>query len=601
MESIYILFIAVIGIIMALGVGMEISKEIDEFIIYVLFWMLYIITIVTFVNIILVANYYFTMKNKIGPPGLQGKKGPRGNKGDAGLCDADCRDIICEDTINGMILKELTDRNNGVAVKINNVYLKSKVRLICSSDEFKKLAPYNGPYNLINYIKSIWEIWFNLLYEAGGLSYFENIGAETDFEWLGNNPFDELKKYDIFYWGMGKQYRPDIKDKCYTKSELNSSAVVNKYIVKSSTSNYYDSLGNDSGSGAFNNVSFWRAKQFAYKENTYYPVGDIAIGPTTDNDNTKSQRTVGVYQVPGMSGGPLRSTIIVAGDVKGPVDYQLIWTNDKFWIWRPIPPAGYITLGDIVTFNDKSPSTNDLAPIRCVPQDITIKMKNNKKVFWSSLGSGKNNPVTILGFIPNDGTETEALPSNAYNLFKAVNGNDLHIPDTDINGSFYSLDPNTYASNFVIGLSIDDDTNASTEKYLGKGYLDTPKKDAKYSVMAYINLKNNVILTHNITQNKYSAQLVPNAISNAYLIKINKDSSTTKCMDYANNILSLKNECDELIDTQIFSIILTGNKKNECRIQHYNSKMFLKYKNDTITLIDENSTIDMEDTLFMME
>ncbi len=592
---------AVIGIIMAIGVGMQLSSEIDEFIIYVLFWMLYTITIITFVNIILVGNYYLSMKNKTGPPGKQGKSGKRGSKGDTGLCDATCRDMICENSINEMILKELTDRNNGNAVKINNVYLKSKVRLICGSDEFQKLAPYNGPYNLINYIKSIWEIWFNLLYEAGGLSYFENVGAETDFEWLGDNPFDELKKYDIFYWGMGKQYRPEIIDKCYTRDEINSSKVESKYIVKASTSNYYDSLGNDSGSGAFNNVSFWRAKQFSFKGNTYYPVGDVAMGPTRRNDNKYSARTVGVFQVPGSTRGPLRSTIIVAGDVKGPVDYQLIWTNSRFWIWRPIPPVGYITMGDIVTFNENKPNTNDGSPIRCVPQDMTIKMQNNKNIFWSSLGSGMANNVSILGFIPNNGSDVEGAPSNAYNLFKAVNGNNLHIPATDINGNFYSLNPDRYASNFVIGLSIDDDANATNEKYLGKGYLDTPKKDAKYSVLSYLHLKNNVVLTHSMTQNKYAAQLIPNAISNAYLVKINNDPNNTKCMDYSNNVLSLTNQCDENINNQVFSIILTGNKKDECRIQHFNSGKFLKFKNGTLSLIDKNNNNDMDFTLFMME
>jgi hypothetical protein len=599
MQSIYILFMAVIGIIMAIGVGMQLSNEIDDFIIYVLFWMLYIITIITFVNIVLVGNYYLTMRYKTGPPGPQGKSGKQGHKGDSGLCDEGCRDKVCENSINEMMLKHLTNRNDGIPIKINNVYIKSKIRLICSSDEFQKLAPYNGPYNLINYLKTIWEIWFNLLYEAGGSTYFENVGAETDFDWMGDNPFDELKKYDIFYWGMGKQYRPQIQDKCYSGSQLNSSSNT-KYIVKASMSNYYESLGNDSGSGAYNEVSFWRAHQFSYKGNAYYPAGDIAVGPTRQNDNTYCARTVGLYQVPGSSGGPLRSTIIVAGDVKGPVDYQLIWTNKRFWLWRPIPPSGYITLGDIVTFNDSKPSINEGAPIRCVPQDMTIHMPNNNNIFWSSLGSGIANNVSILGFIPNDGKALESLPSNAYNLFKAVNGNSLSIPSTDINGSFYSLDSNKYASDFVIGID-NEDSYDNDEQNLGKGYLPTPVREAKYSVIAYLNLKNNVILTHSMSQNKYSAQLVPGAISNAYLIKINNAPNNTKCFSYSDNILSIKNDCDENIDTQIFSIILTGNKKNECRIQHYNSGNFLKYKNTTSSLVDKNTTADMDYTLFMME
>ena len=57
MQSIYVLFLGAIGIIIAIGVGLQLSNDIDEFIIYLLFWMLYIISIITFINIILVANY----------------------------------------------------------------------------------------------------------------------------------------------------------------------------------------------------------------------------------------------------------------------------------------------------------------------------------------------------------------------------------------------------------------------------------------------------------------------------------------------------------------------------------------------------------------
>ena len=72
-----------------------------------------------------------------------------------------------------------------------------------------------------------------------------------------------------------------------------------------------------------------------------------------------------------------------------------------------------------------------------------------------------------------------------------------------------------------------------------------------------------------------------------------------KCLNYDNNGISYAN-CDESIDTQIFSIITTGNKKHECRIQHYNSKKYVKYKNGMVILINENDKNEMEHTLFMM-
>ena len=189
MELIYMIFIGIIGIIIAIGVGLEISKGIDEFTVSMIFWILYIITIITFINIVLVWNYYQNMKGKKGPIGEQGDIGERGDKGNTGLCDANCRDSICENALNELIIDELKERNNGVIIKMNNVYIKSKVRQMCASDEFKQLAPYNGSLNLINYLKTIWKEWFELLYESGGLNYFQTIGAESEFEWLKENPF----------------------------------------------------------------------------------------------------------------------------------------------------------------------------------------------------------------------------------------------------------------------------------------------------------------------------------------------------------------------------------------------------------------------------
>jgi len=602
METIYILFFTAIGIVLAIGVGLEISKAIDDFIIYLLFWMLYIITIITFINIVLVSNYYLNMKNKQGMPGPQGPQGAIGDKGDVGKCDPKCRDSICENSLNEMILNELKAKTNGVAVKMNNVYIKSKIKQMCSSDEFKQLAPYNGPLNLINYIKTIWKIWFDLIYESGGMKYFENIGAETEFEWLKNNPFDELKKYDVFYWGMGKQYRPQIIDKCYMSKNGNTPDTnASSYVLRMSTTDLYTSLGNDDNTETNDEVSFWRAQQFTYKNNVFYPVGDIAIGPKRKNDTMIKQRKVGNFTIPSNLQGPNRQTIIVSGDVKGPINYELIWTNknergNNFWVWRPIAPSEYIALGDIVTFSEEKPLTGDNAPIRCVPKDITERIEHNGKVFWSSKGSRKSTNVSLLGYIPNTGTGTmvNANTSNAYNLFRAVLGNNIKIPKTDVNANFYRLNTEKYDSNFVIGVDNGNPDTSISANRVGKGYLSSNKKDTKYSVMAYINLKNNMTLKHSISKTKVEGQLIPNAISNAYLIKFNN-----KCLNYDNDKVS-QMECDELIETQIFSIIMTGNKTNECRIQHYNSKKYIKYKNNVFTLINEDDKNDMDFTLFMM-
>lgn len=603
MDIIYILFIAIIGIILSIGVGLKLSSKIDDFVIYVLFWMLYIISIITFINIILATYYYINMKNKSGQPGQIGEQGDRGEQGQTGLCDSNCRDTICETQILITVKDKLKEKNLGVEVDFQNEYIKSKIRQMCGSNEFKQLAPYNGPQNLINYLKDIWKIWIDEIFNAGSVKYFEMLGGEMEFEWLKENPFNEIKKYDVFYWGMGKQYRPEIIEKCYRSSDGNKPDNILEqtgYILQTSPTNIYELLGNDSGSRAYNDVSFWRAKQFTYNGTTFFPIGDLAYGPNSTGSDVNISRYVGDITMQYNMGGPNRETILVAGDITGPIDYNLIWKSTRgtpFWVWRPIPPSNYISLGDVVTFSSAKPGTNDNAPIRCVPKSITISLPHNRKILWSSAGSGMNPNANILGFIPtaNNNLGTKANTTNAYNMFRIVVGNNINIPKSDINGLFYYLDPSKYDSQKIIGKDIViPDTSIDTNK-VGRGYIPDAPKDGKYSIMTYVNLKNTPILKHKKTLLNITAQLIPNAISNAYLLQVND-----KCLKFNGKEIILA-ECDELQEEQIFSILFTGNAKNECKIQHYNSQKMLKYKNGIFTLVDANTTSEIDYQLFTMQ
>jgi hypothetical protein len=599
MQTIYLIFLVAIGIIFAIGVGLEISHKIEDIILYFLFWILYIITIITFINIILVGNYYLTMRNKEGPPGIPGPDGNMGDKGQAGLCDPSCRDSICENQLLDLVTDELKTRNKGVAIKMNNVYIKSKLKQMCSSEEFKQLAPYNGPMNLINYLKDVWKIWIKLLFDAGGMKYFENVGAEADFDWLTNNPFNEMKKYDVFYWGMGKQYRPQIVDKCYNSNDGNTPITGSSgSIVRISKSSLFDFIINDKGIGAYTNVSFWRARQFTYKNIVYYPIGDIAYGPSRSNENQNSQKRVGNITFPYRTNGPARETIIVSGDLKGPINYELLWTNrgrrgNNIWIWRPIAPKNYISLGDVVTTNANPPQTGDNAPIRCVPKDIVNKVNPNGNILWSSNGARASSNINLLGFTPNNGSFVGSSDSNCYNLFRGVVGFGSTIPDSDVNGSFYKFNDGIFQESYQIGSSPGIPPVSNVDNYVGKGYVTPPPKDSKYSVMAYINLKNNPTLVHSNSKITLSGQLIPNAISNAYLIKY-KNS----CIKYDKTVSNV--QCDEQDEKQLFSIVFTGNKTNECRLQHYKSGKILKYKDSVFTLVSADTITDRGFTLFVM-
>lgn len=219
----YIIFFTVLGLIIAFVIGINLSSNIDDKVLYFLFWMMYIITIGTLVNIGLSGYYYSIMRVKTGPRGPRGNRGIAGDPGELGECDPECRTSLCRSGILEHIIKRVAaeEAKNGIPIEerltlsgFQNVFIKERIKSMCTSPEYSQLAPYKGEQNLINYIKTIWGDIAIALYKSGGSAYFKTIGAENSWDWVTNNPWDEFKKYDIYYWGLGKEYRPILNEKC---------------------------------------------------------------------------------------------------------------------------------------------------------------------------------------------------------------------------------------------------------------------------------------------------------------------------------------------------------------------------------------------------
>ena len=198
------IFLIVVGLLLAIFIGINLSSNIDDVVLYFLFWLMYIITISTFVAIGSAVYFYSVVRNKKGPDGARGPRGDKGKTGLAGNCNKNCGESLCYDTIVEEIVKILdkNEINNGgfKLSSFKNVYLKSKIKSICGSPEFTEYAKSGGSANLINYLKQIWVEMTQLIYDSGGGSenggiiYFKTIGAENTWNWLENNPFDEFRK-----------------------------------------------------------------------------------------------------------------------------------------------------------------------------------------------------------------------------------------------------------------------------------------------------------------------------------------------------------------------------------------------------------------------
>ena len=92
---VFYVFGTIILFVIALFIGLYISSNIENPVIYVFFWLLYVVSIMTVINIMMTLSFYGNVRNKMGPPGPRGYVGEKGESGNPGLCDSSCRNKIC--------------------------------------------------------------------------------------------------------------------------------------------------------------------------------------------------------------------------------------------------------------------------------------------------------------------------------------------------------------------------------------------------------------------------------------------------------------------------------------------------------------------------
>ena len=226
-------------------------------------------------NIMMTLSFYGNLRNKMGPPGTRGYVGSKGETGNPGLCDSSCRNKICYQKILDHVEQKVNELagNPSSAIKIKNVFLIEKMKQMCHSRDYQRVEPLRGgAINLINYMKKIWSEWTTLLYDEGGRRYFETVGAENDWEWKNNNPFDELKKYDLYYWGLPKEFKQRQVEICSNPHKNPNMPQAEQPILKIIPTNNYD-LEMHTFNSAMSEMSVWKPMKSTLDGEIYYPMG----------------------------------------------------------------------------------------------------------------------------------------------------------------------------------------------------------------------------------------------------------------------------------------------------------------------------------------
>jgi len=490
--------------------GLYTTDGITDFKTICLTWIIYTCLWLTFSTVFLLAYFWGNIRTKTGPPGIRGISGERGESGLEGTCSVTATQAEAVKQMNTLIDALYTEKTaksilNQDTQKFPNNYLSNKIATIGGSKQYKVMylqASELGktPQEVINYVKGIWKTWFELIY-AVNPGWFEDEFADEDYDWpVDTNPFDEIKKYDMYYWGLLRGFRQMKAEICRSNNGFESAKLPLKKMNQSTPArlkimetNDYMRLGGDSETKGDPDASWFRPRPITIGEDTYYPLGDIPTWGNSDWNSQKSGNTIvgDMSYNPGYWTGPDMKTIIVSGDVVNPINYQsLKWHggDDAISSAKVNCPEGYESIGDIVGTGWGNPNYFDHNnPVKCVPKDCLIPIYGGGSFSaWYSRG--------INHMVKNNYTgDTSANPDNGYNLMRINN-----------NKPYYKINPKCLESNNSKQQIPDTKDPEDENSSLGIGWNGHPyKDDPRYSIFTFLGLVPEGMIVHKTSGRRF--------------------------------------------------------------------------------------------------
>jgi hypothetical protein len=505
------LFLSIILFCVYILFGLHITKDAEGISQRILIWVIYTILWGTFINIFTLGYFWSVIREKAGPYGLRGPEGETGGEGIKGECSITASQAYCMKSINDYInnlYKIETNKNilNEETQKFPCTYLNEKIQKMAGSRQYQviiaNLSNENKNIeNIINYLKSIWKEWFDLIYNATNPQgkWFEDKYGDENYEWVGNNPFDEIKKYDIYYWGITRDFRPLKAELCRSSLTYeNSKFPKHNYPeekpprLRIIETNDYHFNGSDDGSGAYYDASWYRPNPAQYGGETYYPVGDVVVRDTW-NAQKSGDTEVGDLKWKSQDNGPDIKTILVAGDVKDPINYDdtLIWHDHDWWFgsYKMKCPEDYIDMGNIVRSHrmERYYRNINYDGLKCIPKECVEPLNKSGDGVWENWENWQ--------FAINTSDKINPNNTNGYNLFRTDNSKQ----------PFYKIKDKCLKST-----KVEKPPPPSTKEVekefgdLGIGWQGHPYKlDPKYSIFSFLNLVPEGMIVHKGTGQRY--------------------------------------------------------------------------------------------------
>ena len=596
MKALWIFLFLIVFCIYVL-LGLHITEGIGSGVQIALTWIIYTIMWTTFINVFTLGYFWSVVRGKKGPTGLRGPSGERGFVGLNGTCGIDATEAY--------LIKSLNEYIDGLYFSKTNThildeetqqfpcnYLSNKIYVMSGSRQYKiiiaNLARENKPIiDIINYLKNIWSEWFELLYNSTtnlGV-WFTDEFADEEYEWVQNkNPFDEIKKYDIYYWGITRDFRPLKAEICRTTPYYENAKIpisVKDPIIKVIQSNDYQYIGWDRGSRISGDGAFYRPNPVTLGTDTYHPIGDIIREGWWWHKPGKT--IIGDMQYDGNNKGPYMKSLLVTGDVVDPLYYRRnrqYKGKDKIGKYTPICPEGYESLGDVIGRKGNAQLGNN---VKCLPKDCLEKINIRPGKVWGGSDNFALNKEANWKTNNADGV-------NGYNLFRSSSTQ-----------PYYKIKDKCTIPQNSISITKDVETQNGD---LGIGWNGHPYKlEPKYSIFTFLNLVPEGMIVNQGTGRRFYIIHYGGEESNIYNIldRNDKTGMYTNAIQVASNInqdgtkiLSIS----KLDERQQWAIVLETDKKH-LKLKNIFNKKYLYIGIDPLINISQFSTIDIDNNKYM--
>ena len=586
--------------------GTIISRKIENLVAYGLFWMIYLITFITLGNSVFNYYSYKTLSNKDGLRGNRGYNGLEGDKGDEAECDKNCKLNNFSSVILGRlnveynkILEKARGRKIEPSRKIKNSYIIDTIKRICDSKQFKQVSQLKHPSKLIDYISETFIKWINLIAEAD-LSenkkhfqdYMEIYGEQREWQSLikpEDNPFHEIEKYDIYYWGLDKEFHPIKIKSCLKSVKLNDDEIKKKPKIKAVKTNIYNRKYYDKGTGAKFDLALWRSEPLKIKDEMYYPLGEVSTCVWNPKLNDKYVELLGDKQFKFAVNssikmvGPNYSNVLVAGDkdsIRKPPATAWKWkwndrkTGGKFdvtmWNAEDFEEDGKLfrCFGGMSMPNYKGNPTEQLGrdkvPIVCVNDKLLDEVPNKHNFIYNDRKSGGKYDVSVYANLDGE-----------YNLsyFKK----DYKGPD--LTRKMYKL-KDEYVKETKNSKNISSETlhNLEDDGYAVGFQEPTYQQDRKGSLFDLLDLVIKSPLQNMFQNQKLFLEHSKLNNPNSYLIKEydRKTGQIDKCLkiNESGNSYTVTT-CNPTQDKQLWEIEFLGQSKEMCLVKSLQNSKYL--------------------------